>query len=374
MIFEEDFKKYLVRLNNLKEQLKDLTEEATKTALIMPFFSMLGYDVFDTTEFFPEFVCDFAVKKGEKIDYAVLKDGEPIMMIEVKRAGMKLQKQQQGQLYRYFSTNHCRIAILTNGVSYLFFSDLNSPNIMDDEPFLSFNLLEDDAAVYLSALEQFHKEKFSLKSVISKAVYQKYAKVVVKTLRQDLLSPSDEIVKYFLSRPEVKTGNRITTQMIEKYREVTRKAMLKVLGVTIEEPSTTFEGILETEDTADVSSLPQNVSPDFSISAHPLHRNGYQDTSVINDEKDKKVQELSVDDIAEEIIKVVIQVVINGKYQTEDTADCLKIHIYTMDNRKLGIVKIAKTDKSLQFRRIGDSTPYPLDTVAELSQYLIPSK
>ena len=74
-----------------------MTEEATKNALVMPFFAMLGYDVFDTNEFMPEFVCDFGTKKGEKIDYAILKDGEPVMMIEVKRAGAKLQKQQQAQ-------------------------------------------------------------------------------------------------------------------------------------------------------------------------------------------------------------------------------------------------------------------------------------
>ena len=106
----------------------------------MPFFAMLGYDVFDTDEFMPEFVCDVGTKKGEKVDYALLKDGEPVILIEAKRAGMKLQKQQQSQLYRYFTVNHCRLAILTNGVTYQVFSDINTPNIMDDDPFLSFNL------------------------------------------------------------------------------------------------------------------------------------------------------------------------------------------------------------------------------------------
>ena len=153
---------------------KILSFKSTKNALIMPFFSMLGYDVFDTIDFTPEFTCDVAAKKGEKIDYAIMKDGEPTMLIECKKAGMKLQKQQQAQLFRYFSTNRCRIAILTNGIIYHFFSDLNAPNIMDDEPFLSFNLLEDDSTIYRSSVQQFQKETFDVKNVISKAVFQKY--------------------------------------------------------------------------------------------------------------------------------------------------------------------------------------------------------
>ena len=183
MDFNENFNNYIARLQNMKTQLKNLTEESTKMSLVMPFFSMLGYDIFNASEIVPEYTCDVATKKGEKVDYAILKDGDPIMLIEVKRAGLKLQKQQQGQLYRYFSTNRCRIAILTNGIVYQFFSDLNVPNVMDDDPFLSFNLLEDDTALYSSSVRQFSKEKFNIKNVISKAIFQKYSKVVQKTLK-----------------------------------------------------------------------------------------------------------------------------------------------------------------------------------------------
>lgn len=231
MNFIENFKNYKNRILNL--DVSTMNEETTKNAIIMPFFVMLGYDVFNPSEFVPEYTCDVATKKGEKVDYAILHDGEPMMLIEVKKAGMKLQKQQQGQLYRYFSTNRCRIAVLTNGFNYLFFSDINTPNIMDDDPFFSFNILEDDENIYLTSLEQFCKEKFNIKTILSKAVFLKYEKVVTKTMLQDLQNPSDEIVKYFMSRPEIKSGSRITAQMIEKYRESTIKALQKVFGVTI---------------------------------------------------------------------------------------------------------------------------------------------
>lgn len=232
-MFSDDFRTYKSRVLQYTDKFAGMTEEATKNALIMPFLMLLGYDVFNPDEVIPEYVCDVAGKKGEKIDYVVLHDGEPVILIEAKRAGLKLQKQQQGQLYRYFSTSHCRLAILTNGNTYNFYSDINSPNVMDDDPFLSFDILNDDEELFLSSLEQFHKNNFNIKEILSKAVFLKYVKVVEQTLKQDLISPSDELVKYFLLRPEIKTGARITTQIIEKHRAATAEAMRKVMGVTV---------------------------------------------------------------------------------------------------------------------------------------------
>ena len=210
MGFSDNLRKFKQRIIDMGDSIKDMTEEATKNALVMPFFSLLGYDVFNPQEFVPELTCDVGTKKGEKIDYAIFRDGEPIILIEAKRCGMKLQKQQQNQLYRYFSVNHARIAILTNGIQYNIFSDINSPNVMDDEPFLSFNLIEDDENVYLAALQMFTSEKFNAKDILSKAVYMKYSALVERIFRKDLENPSDELVKYFLMRPEIKTGAAAT--------------------------------------------------------------------------------------------------------------------------------------------------------------------
>ncbi len=65
----------------IPKQLEHIqTEEATKNALIMPFISALGYNVFDPTEVVPEFTADVGIKKGEKVDYAIHLDGKPIML------------------------------------------------------------------------------------------------------------------------------------------------------------------------------------------------------------------------------------------------------------------------------------------------------
>ncbi len=284
---------------------------------------MLGYDVFDTNEFMPEFVCDLGTKKGEKIDYAILKDGEPLILIEAKRAGMKLQKQQYSQLYRYFTVNRCRIAILTNGIVYQMFSDINTPNIMDDEPFLSFNILEEDPSIYKSSIKQFCKDKFDIKNILSKAVFQKYEKVVIKTLEQDLISPSDEIVKYFLSRPEIKTGNRITSQMIEKHREITQNAMRKVFGTIIKE-----EKIIDNQQLS-----PQSSKPD------------------IKEQVEEIVRKLGLD------------------LQEENNEEFFRIHICNSDNRKIGVVKIFKSDNKIQFRKIGEGN-YDIDKVDDIINFL----
>lgn len=261
-MFNDDFHAYKKKISQHVSKLPDMTEEATKTGLIMPFLMLLGYDVFDPNEILPEYTCDVATKKGEKIDYAIMRDGDPAILIEAKRAGMKLQKQQHGQLYRYFSTNRARLAILTNGVTYNFYSDINAPNVMDDEPFLSFNVLEDEEDLFLSSLEQFHKSNFNLKEILSKAVFLKYIKVVEQTLKQDLINPSDEIVKYFLSRPEIKTGGRITTQIIEKHRAATAETMRKVMGITINAPKGNVEEVAAATESP-ITSYFKQLSPEI---------------------------------------------------------------------------------------------------------------
>ena len=120
------------------------TEEATKNAFIMPFISALGYDVFNPSEVIPEFTADVGTKKGEKVDYAVTKDGKVILLIECKKISADLQKDHASQLYRYFSTTEARFGVLTNGSDYAFYSDIDESNKMDSKPFFEFNLLDFD--------------------------------------------------------------------------------------------------------------------------------------------------------------------------------------------------------------------------------------
>lgn len=176
------------------------TEEATKTAIIMPFISrVLGYDVFNPQEVVPEFIADVGLKKGEKIDFAIMRDGQVQMLIEAKKIGDPLNLEHASQLVRYFHVSNARIAILTNGREWHFYTDLDKPNKMDEKPFLRLDLLEIDA-YGLPELQKLTKETFDLESVLLAAEELKYVSALKREIGKQFSAPTDDFVK-ILAQP-----------------------------------------------------------------------------------------------------------------------------------------------------------------------------
>ena len=140
MDFIEEITQFSKRIEHIKDNI--CTEEATKTSVILPFFQLLGYDVFNPLEFIPEYTADTGIKKGEKVDYAILNNGEPLVLIEAKSVNTELTLKHMNQLLRYFMVTNARFGILTNGIIYKFFSDLEESNKMDSVPFFEFNLFD----------------------------------------------------------------------------------------------------------------------------------------------------------------------------------------------------------------------------------------
>lgn len=176
------------------------TEEATKNAFVMPFISLvLGYDVFNPNEVIPEFTADVGTKKGEKIDYAIVKDGVVQILIECKHIAAPLNVKHASQLFRYFAVANARIAVLTNGDEYQFFTDLDAPNIMDEKPFLVIQLSDlDDALV--PELRKLTKEAFDLDSIISAAEELKYVGELKRVLAAQFTSPDMDWIKFLTAR------------------------------------------------------------------------------------------------------------------------------------------------------------------------------
>ena len=117
------------------------TEEATKMSLIVPVLQdVLGYDCHDPRQVIPEYTADFGTKKAEKVDYALMRNGEPVVLVEAKTAGSALDAA-KSQIYRYFSTtgDACRTAILTNGTLWHFYGDLDARNKLDRSPCFTFD-------------------------------------------------------------------------------------------------------------------------------------------------------------------------------------------------------------------------------------------
>lgn len=186
------------KLFQVKDQLE--TEEATKNGLIMQFISqVLGYNVFDIREVVPEFTADVGTKKGEKVDYAIMKDGAVSMLIECKRIGQELSLNNASQLFRYFHVTSARIAILTNGQVYQFYTDLDTPNKMDERPFLVLDLAEVDPAL-VPQIAKLAKTEFDLESVLSAAEQLKYISAVKRVMQDQIKEVDQDFLQLFLSR------------------------------------------------------------------------------------------------------------------------------------------------------------------------------
>ena len=195
-----DFKDYLTqlaaRIAQLKEQIA--TEEATKNAFIMPFIQMLGYDVFNPLEVIPEMDCDLIKKKGEKIDYAIMKEGEPIILIECKHWQQNLSLH-DNQLQKYFVASKAKFGVLTNGIQYKFYTDLVKPNIMDDVPFLEIDM-ENLKENQIEELKKFHKSYFDIGNILSTASELKYMSELRQVIKAEFAQPSPELVKLLTKR------------------------------------------------------------------------------------------------------------------------------------------------------------------------------
>lgn len=207
------------------------TEEATKNALIMPFIAALGYNVFDPTEVTPELNADIGIKKGEKVDYAILRDGKPVILFECKHHAADLGKVHASQLYRYFSVTEARFSVLTNGLVYWFYTDLEAPNKMDSKPFFEFSLLDiREAAV--DQLKKFTKSSFDVNNILTSASELKYTREIRRILLDLMQDPSDDFVKFIVA--QVYTG-RVTQVVREQFSQLIRQAFKQILSDQISE-------------------------------------------------------------------------------------------------------------------------------------------
>jgi hypothetical protein len=228
---------FIERLQNLSKKVSLVsdnlqTEEATKNALVMPFLhSVLGYDVFDPHEVIPEFTADTGVKKGEKVDYALIKDDVVQILIECKKFGEPLSSKHTSQLYRYFSVTHARIAMLTNGCEYEFYTDLDEPNKMDAKPFLYLNLNDIDEHI-VPEIKKLTKNSFDVDSVVDAAGELKYLSQVKKVLEEQFKEPEEAFVKFFASK--VYEGV-LTPKVKAQFLDITTKALKQFLSDSLNE-------------------------------------------------------------------------------------------------------------------------------------------
>lgn len=208
-----------------------LTEEATKTSVVLPFIQALGFDVFNLDEVVPEFIADVGVKKGEKVDFAIKIDGKIAMLIEVKPVSARLGDTQYSQLFRYFTVTEARLAILTNGKEAWFFSDTDEPNKMDKKPFFSFDFQKHDKS-QVAELARFQKGQFAIDAIIEAASNLKYTQQAATYLKKQLNDPDDDFVR--LIGRQIYEGS-ITKNVAEILRPAIQAALDEIIRDRIQD-------------------------------------------------------------------------------------------------------------------------------------------
>lgn len=253
------------RVVGLKDQIN--TEEATKNAFVMPFIQILGYDIFNPTEVVPEHICDIGTKKGEKVDYVIRKNNEPILIFECKHWKENADAH-NSQLHRYYHVSKARFGVITNGTIYNFYADLEKPNIMDEKPFLTIDIedLKDSA---IKILESFTKDGYHLETILDSAEALKYIKAIRKEFEKEIEQPTDELVRLLVNRffDKPLTSNRMMV-----FKEYTKKA----LGISINESiSDRLKSALNINET---------LKKDDGVKVSPIDQN--QDLKIVTTEEE----------------------------------------------------------------------------------------
>lgn len=343
MDFMDQIKLFINRVEKLQPQIQ--IEEATKTSLIMPFFQILGYDVFNPLEFMPEFTADVGIKKGEKVDYAIILDNVPAILIEAKWVGENLDKH-GSQLFRYFGTSPAKFAILTNGVEYRFYTDLDEPNKMDGKPFFSFSLL-DIKDQELLELKKFQKSTFDLEKVFNTAEDLKYTNQIKLHLSQQIEEPSESFVTYIVG--EVYEGKR-TKNVLDKFKPVVKKSLSQfindILNERLKAAMNQSQDIIE----------PVANMPDTAPAEEPVSR--------INTTQD----ELEAFAIIKVLLKNIIPV---DKISYKDTESYFAV-LYDKNSWKwiCRLVVESPTKKSIIIHTENKtSQKYPIDSINDIFKY-----
>ena len=248
MEFNESIKQFSERVSTMKDNIS--TEEATKMSLIVPLFQILGYDVFNPTEFCPEYTADVGIKKGEKVDYAILENGAPSILVECKSCSEQLDKH-SSQLFRYFGTTPAKFGILTNGIVYRFYTDLEESNKMDLVPFLEIDMMNlKDSSI--SELKKFCKGNFDKEKIFSTAEELKYSSLIKGVLAKEFETPSEDFVRFILAT--IYDGQK-NQRVIDKFTPLVKRAFSSFVNEIV---NNKISSAL-TKDTEEVTEEPEVV-------------------------------------------------------------------------------------------------------------------
>jgi len=229
--------------NQIEERRKHVqTEEAAKQSLILPFLHLLGFDIWNPSECIPEYKAGWA-KVAEKVDYALLISSKLSIFVEAKGPNEVLVNYDP-QLAKYFnSTPEVKFCVITNGIQYRFFTDLQERNLLDKKPFFEFNF-EDFNEADIAVLERFRKEVFNVDSLVGYAEDLVFLSALKAQFKSLLREPSDDFVRFAVGEAQLVDG-RLTQKVIDRFRPLVKEsisaAILEIVGQSLSPVAATPE-------------------------------------------------------------------------------------------------------------------------------------
>ncbi|MDR2895027.1 MAG: type I restriction enzyme HsdR N-terminal domain-containing protein [Alistipes sp.] len=338
-----DFRDLLLQLSGRVTKQKDqiTTEEAAKTAFVLPFIQALGYDIFDPLEVEPEHTCDVGTKKGEKIDYAIMQDGHPILLIECKHSSQNLDLC-GNQLFRYFGTSKAKFAVLTDGIQYRFFSDLDAENVMDRTPFLEVDItnLKDNQ---IEELKKFHKSYFNVGNIRSTAEDLRYINDIRNLIYKDINNPGEEIVLFY---GRAVYPGQMKARAREYFTQIVKKAYASVIN--------------------------EIVSERFKTAVQKQEERADEDNKAKTPSDEPKIQTTEEEKEAYHIVKAILRSVVAGDRITYRDAQTYFTVLIDDNNRKLvcRLYLNSPTNKGISF--VGDDKKevrYKIESQDEIDEY-----
>lgn len=211
---------YIKRVKELAEHVAG-NEQATKQSLIGPFFSMLGYDLTDPRECLPEYKADFGKDRSTKpIDWGFKHNGAFAFFVEAKAVGKRLALYDE-QLADYFAKDpNVKLGVLTNGTQWRFFTDVVNPNVMDKEPFATWDIMADEPAP-LDVLTLLQKSKYNAELIRAYAQRQRAQNLLLSELTR-LLEPSSEFTKLAVANLETRN---LTAAVVDSWKPIVANAV-----------------------------------------------------------------------------------------------------------------------------------------------------
>jgi hypothetical protein len=318
------------------------TEEATKHGLVLPFIKALGYNVFDPAEVVPEFIADIGEKKGEKVDYAILMDGRPILLFECKTCGEQLEPQRAIQLQRYFQgVASVRFGILTDGLVYRFYSDLERPNVMDAKPFLEISL-QDLTDEDVEQLRRFSKQSFNVADILGTAGALKYTREIRQLLETEFDTPSDDFLKFLIRR--VYDGN-FTKAALARFVPIVQKALREFVNARI---TRTLEAArdLQASGRAEEEAESAGTGEELVTTSHELQ--GYYIVKAILS------PHVDLDRVAIRDVRSYCGILLDDS----NRKPICRLHFNDPAKLRLGLFNAAKEEERLPLQRVDDIYKY----------------